>query len=134
MTAQVPSVFFSGGADCFVRRIFLVVCQSELSVDERETRRLVKLSDLIEAKSLLSLFVKLLSLRLSEGYLVLCQVARALRLSEISNLICKGRFMEVFVVGIGEEEDQAASCIDLVRRCTASSISFGDFKLILRLH
>lgn len=66
--------------------------------------------------------------------MVLCQVARALRLSEISILICRGRFMEVFVVGIGEEEDQAASCIDLVRRCTASSISFGDFKLILRLH
>jgi len=75
-------------------------------------RRLANLSDLIEARSLLSLFVKLLSLRLSEGYLVLCQVARALRLSEISILICRGRFMEVFVVGIGEEEDQAASCID----------------------
>ena len=59
--AQVPSVFFSGGTDCFVRRIFLVVCQSELSVDERETRRLEKLSDLIEAKSLLSLLVRLLS-------------------------------------------------------------------------
>jgi hypothetical protein len=79
----------------------------------------VKLSNLIEARSLFSLFVKLLSLRLSEGYLVLCQDARALRLSEISILICRGRFMEVFVFGIGEEEDQAASCIDLVRRCTA---------------
>lgn len=99
MTAHVPSVFFSGATDCFVRSIFLVVCQSELSVDERETRRLVKLSDLIEARSLLSLLVKLLSLSLSEGYLVLCQVARALRLSEISILICREIFMEVFVVG-----------------------------------
>lgn len=82
--------FFSGGTDCFVRRIFLVVCQSELSVDEKETRRLVKLSDLTWARNLLSLLVKLLSLRLSEGYLVLCQVARALHLSEISILICRG--------------------------------------------
>jgi len=41
--------------------------------------------------------------------------------------------MEVFIVGIGEEEDQA-SCIDLVRRCTVSPILFGDFKLIVRLH
>jgi len=41
--------------------------------------------------------------------------------------------MEVFVGGIGEEEDQAASCIDLVRRYTASSISLGDFKLIFEV-
>lgn len=116
-------------------KVFLVVCQSELSVDERETRRLVKFSDLIEARSLLSFLVKLLSLHLSEGYLVLCQVARALRLSEIRILICRGRFLVVFVVGIGEEQDHAASCIDLVRRCTSCVIYiFGVFNLVLRLH
>lgn len=93
----------------------------------------MKFSDLIEARSLFKILVTLLSLRLSEGYLVFCQVARALRLSEISIFICRGRFLVEFVVVIGDEQDQAASFIDLVRRCTASSILFVDFKLILRL-
>jgi len=100
----------------------------------RETKRLVKFSDLIEARSLLSLLVRLFSLRLSEGYLVLCQVSQAFRFSEIRILICKGRFLVAFVVGIGKGQDQAASCINFVRMFMASPMSLEDFKLVLGLH
>jgi len=93
LITQVPSVFFRRGKEGWGRRIFLVYCQSELSLVDRETRCLVNFFELIEAKSLLSLFVRLLNLRLSEGYFVLFQVARAVRFSQIKALICRGRFI-----------------------------------------
>jgi len=105
LIAQVPSVFFRGSTGGWDRRIFLVVCQSELLLVDRETRCLVNFSELIETKSLLSLFARLLNLRLSEGYFVLCQVARAVRFSEIRALICRGRFIMWFLGERGEEED-----------------------------
>lgn len=110
-----------------------MVCHSELSAVDRETRFLVKFSDLIEANVRFSLFERLLNLRLSEGYLVLCQIDRAFRFSEIRTLICKGKFLGWSLGGSGEEEDQAESCIDLIRWLTASSISTVDFKLTFRL-
>jgi len=93
LIAQVPSIVFREGTGGWDRRIFLVVCQSELLLVDRETKCLVNFSDLIEAKSILSLFARLLNLRLSEGYFVLCQVARAVRFSEIRALIYRGRFI-----------------------------------------
>jgi hypothetical protein len=38
----------------------------------------------------------------------------------------------VFLEVEGDEQDHAVSCMDFVRKLTASSISLGDFKLILR--
>lgn len=70
-----------------------MVCQSELLLIDRDARCLAKFSELIEAKSLFSLFVRLLNFCLSEGYFVLCQVLRALRFSDMRILICRGRFL-----------------------------------------
>lgn len=63
-----------------------MVCHSEFSVVDRE-------ANLTVANVLFSLFVRLLSLRLSERYFVLCQVEQAFRFSEIRTLTCKGRFL-----------------------------------------
>jgi hypothetical protein len=91
-----------------------VVCHSESSVVYKEVRCLVKFSDIIEANVPFSLFVGLLSLRLSERYFVLFQVERALRFSEIRALMCRGRFLTWSVGGSGKEEHQAESYIDSI--------------------
>lgn len=83
----VPSGFFKGGTGSWLRKIFLVVYQCNLSVDDRASKYFVKFSDLIRAKDLLSLLVRLLNTRLSDGYLVLWKVASAFRFSDISCLI-----------------------------------------------
>ena len=66
-------------------------------------------------------------------YFVLYHVKRAVRFSKIRTLICRSRFLTWFLGECGEEEDQAESCIDLVRWFTALSISSVDFNLILKL-
>jgi len=112
---HVPSDCFKGGTGGCARRICLVFCQSELSVADKDMRCFVKSSDLILAKVLLSLLVKWLNNRLSEGYLVLCHVARAFLFSEIRVLTKWGRWQVGLLCGFGVEEDQAACCIDVVR-------------------
>jgi len=80
---------------------FLVVFQSELSLIDEDTRCLVKFSDLIVVKSLLSLFIRLLNLRLSDRYFVPCKVECTVRYSKIRTQISRKRR--------GEEVDQANS-------------------------
>lgn len=53
LVAQDLPRFFKEGTESWERRILFVVCQSELSVVDKDTRCLVKFSDLIEAKSIL---------------------------------------------------------------------------------
>jgi len=133
LISHVPSGFLRGGTGGWERRIFLVFCQRELSVAERDARWFVKLSDLILAKILLSLFVRWLNSRLSEGYLVLCQIARAFLFSDIRVLTKCGRLEVGLLSGLGVvEEDHAACWIDVVRVWTASSMSWGDFSFVLR--
>ena len=64
--------------------------------------------------------------------LVLCQVARAFRFSTIKDLVKRGRFLVVLMEVGGDEQDHAVSCMDFVRKLTASSISLGDFRLMFR--
>lgn len=96
-------------------------------------RWLVNFSDLIEARIHLSLFVRLLRFCLSERYLVLWHVVWVLRFCDMKTLICRGRFLLWIVGGKWVEHDQAVSCINLIRRFTASSILSGNFKLTIRL-
>lgn len=70
-----------------------MVCLSELSLVDKEMRCLEKFSDLIETKTLLNLFVRLLNFCLSDGNLVLCHVLRALRFSHIGILTYRGKFL-----------------------------------------
>ena len=76
--------------------------------------------------------MKLLKIHLSDGYLIFCQIVWAFRFSTIKYLVKRGRFLVVFLEVVGDEQDHAVSCMDFLRKLTASSISLEDFRLMLR--